>query len=100
MGFDPSAKLESVNHPFSQLAPRGVHLMCSSPVQSVYGKTRKIKVPPLVKLTRKIAFHMSGEFYCERSRVWGQGSGPVSASFTAHVTFAHYLTFLDLSIFT
>ena len=100
MGFDPSAKLENVNHPFSQLAPRGVHLMCSSPVQSVHGKTRKIKVPPVVKLTRKIAFHMSGESYCERSRVWGQGSGPVSASFTAHVTFAHYLTSLDLSIFT
>lgn len=52
MGFDPSAKLENVNHPFSQLAPRSVHLMYSSPVQSVHGKTRKIKVPPMVKLTR------------------------------------------------
>lgn len=47
---------------------------------------------------RKTAFHVSREPYNERLRVWAQGSNPASASFTVHVTFAHYLTFLNLSI--
>lgn len=47
---------------------------------------------------RKTAFHVSREPYSERLRVWAQGSNPASASFTDYVTFAHYLTFLNLSI--